>query len=1128
MSIDKNILETFENPVIWCESYLRDPRDKEKPLILRSYQKELIENSIKYQQMITQWGRRCLVKNSNILMFDGSIKKIEDITIGDSVCTFNNNQIKKGIIEKLFDNGIQDVYKVRLFDGREIECTDNHPFLISVGNKLFYKTIQDGLTVGNRCLVIKEYKKFGTYHNIDEAKLLGYLLTGGYINCESNQTPKFTSCNYDYILDVQQLIQKLFGYNGTIKKRKNANAYDIWLTNGNKGKKNRVKQWILENNLSGTKAKHKKILNYIKKYNSESLSYFINRIFSGDGCISLNIRKDRISFGKAIDINLTSCNLEFLKDFRSVLYKLGVNSKIKKELKKSPSSNKICLNYKLYFSDSYSIKNFLSFVGNVYGKEKNCIEALEELDKRYSTLIEKTDNNFYTSKISKIEYVGKKQTYDITVKRYHNFISDGIITHNSGKSVVMCADCLWWASVYPILRMIKNKEKNQKPFRILVFAPYESQVDELWNTFIQLIGDSPLLKDQIEKIRTSDTHLIQFKGTGNNKGSTIEGYTIGISSSNQGISLRGLCLAEDTRITMVNGITKNINNIQVGEKIIAFNEEINLFVEDEIELIADEQEKELFEILLQSGKKIKSSKDHKFLTDNGWKKLSEITLFDKIKTVDYIIKIGISSNKIDPLYDKIISIKSIGIKKCYDITTKKYHNFIANGIITHNSGDLIFIDEMDFIPTAIMEQILIPITTTHPDCRFRICSTPSGARELYYKYCTQAKERGWYHSHIPSWHVNNENWMSQQQALDLGLPITKSSEFQVKSVTSSDNYSREYGAEFGEEYGGVYKHHLIHKSLVKYGRNIDISDPLVFNPEFQQNVLHKYIIGVDWNSYINGGQIVVLEFCTTPTFVNYFDDDKNQEVTIDFTGRYRLFYRKSIKSKDATQRLTRQEIIRLLTYYKIDYLYVDYGAGDTNIEELTLYGRQHPELNLSQKLRVIDSGAVVEHYDHVIQKMVKKRNKSLMINFSVLSLEEGMFVLPKEEDTDTRLIGQMRNYIVKHVTARGEYAYEGEDHILDAFNLAVYGFQQNFGQLLTSRVTYQINLFPDPRAQMYPQRASTVNGPIPITKFKSNGTYNMPIRDPDKPIQVQSPRRGFLPGIGSRQNISQGFGRRKF
>jgi len=160
--------------------------------------------------------------------------------------------------------------------------------------------------------------------------------------------------------------------------------------------------------------------------------------------------------------------------------------------------------------------------------------------------------------------------------------------------------------------------------------------------------------------------------------------------------------------------------------------------------------------------------------------------------------------------------------------------------------------------------------------------------------------------------------------------------------------------------------------------------------------------------------------------------------------------------------------------------------------------------------------------------MDKKRNKSLMINFSVLSLEEGMFVLPKEEDTDTRLIGQMRNYIVKHVTARGEYAYEGEDHILDAFNLAVYGFQQNFGQLLTSRVTYQINLFPDPRAQMYPQRASTVNGPIPITKFKSNGTYNMPIRDPDKPIQVQSPRRGFLPGIGSRQNISQGFGRRKF
>lgn len=901
-------------------------------------------------------------------------------------------------------------------------------------------------------------------------------------------------------------------------------------------------------------------------------------------------------------------------------------------------------------------------------------------------------------------------------RKYKNMISRW--GRRSGKSVAFCTDCLWWAMAWPLVRMIEEKANKQKPFRILVFCPYESQIKELWNTFTQLIGDSPLLMDQLVKIRTSDIHLIEFKGSDENtKGSTIEGYTIGISSSNQGTSLRGLCLDGETRINMANGCTKKIKDILINDKIISFNEESKSFVNDEIGLISEVQEKELFKIKLQSGRELISSKDHRFLTDNSWKKLEDITLFDKLKTsfnfhtnpitnpendyiklsayligdgsisdykikkssivftntnekilndykislnnlgfyfheerkkefvnkqpidivvtgikrkqpkfykflkkyelvgkihntktipdvikktslvkkalfirhlfstdgwcslyiskqgynqteigysstsfclcqdihdilyqfgvyskiqtkyyyinnikyikyelkirsktdiqqffskigyiygkeinckiVDNITKLGVICNKVDPEYDKILSIESIGIKKCYDVTTKKYHNFIANGIVTHNSGDMIFIDEMDFIPADIIEQVILPITTTHINTKLRICSTPTGKREAFFRFCMDADKLGWYHSHIRSWDPDNTNWMSIEQAKVKGVPIEDSSEFQIKHATSSANFEREYGAEFGEEFGGVYKHHLINKSLVKYNRDINITDPDVFDPGFNQNIEHKYIMGVDWNSYVNGGQIVVVEYCSTPTFHSYYDDEKGIDVTIDFTGKYRLFYRRGIKSQESTQRLTRNEIIRILTYYKIDFVYVDYGAGDTNIEELSLFGKAHPEFNLSQKLVVIDSGAVVEHFDHVLGKQVKKRNKSLMVNFSVISLEEEMMLLPKEEDQQNRLIGQMRGYVIKHLTTRGEYAYEGEDHILDAFNLAIYGFQQKFGQLLNSKISYKINRFSDPRTILYPRRAEMANGPIPI-KFKNN-TFNGPIRDPEKP-----------------------------
>ena len=56
----------------------------------------------------------------------------------------------------------------------------------------------------------------------------------------------------------------------------------------------------------------------------------------------------------------------------------------------------------------------------------------------------------------------------------------------------------------------------------------------------------------------------------------------------------------------------------------------------------------------------------------------------------------------DILWDKIISIKKIGIEQTYDATVEKAHNFIANDIIVHNSLEqdadvvmLIYREDMD-------------------------------------------------------------------------------------------------------------------------------------------------------------------------------------------------------------------------------------------------------------------------------------------------------------------------------------------------------------------------------------------------------------------------------------------------
>lgn len=520
-----------------------------------------------------------------------------------------------------------------------------------------------------------------------------------------------------------------------------------------------------------------------------------------------------------------------------------------------------------------------------------------------------------------------------------------------GKTVVFCADLLWWGVAQPLARQFEEQGTKQIPVKILILTPMDSQIKMIFDTILQLCADSPFINGMITKIKRSDVNEIHF-----NNGSVIKGMTIGISSANKGTSARG------------------------------------------------------------------------------------------------------------------------------------------------QSADYIFLDEADFIPRDVMEESILPIASTNTECKMRVCSTPSGKRDLYYEWCTRSDELGWWHRHYPSWHVDNPSWISIKKCEEEGRPIHESTEYQFKSVTEENAYNREYGAEFGEELLGVYKNQLLNKSIVKYCAEYDAADTSIFDPGFEQVNGNKYIIGVDWNSYVNGGQVVVLELCIEDTHIKYFDHATNEDIDIDCTGKFRLFYRKGVKVKDGTQRATREEIIRLMTHYRIDHVYVDYGYGDTNIEELTHYGKEHPSLGIRRKLHVIDSGSNIEHYDVVLQKMVKKRAKSLMINTGVVSLEEGRLVLPKEEDNQQRLIHQMRNYTVKSVTVKGDYTYEGDDHILDAFNLAMWGFHHQYSTLLNTRYENKIKFMQNPVLNSAPVRKQSAESPI-LNKTKN-------IQDPEKVSKYNLPQYG--------------------
>jgi DNA polymerase III alpha subunit len=86
--------------------------------------------------------------------------------------------------------------------------------------------------------------------------------------------------------------------------------------------------------------------------------------------------------------------------------------------------------------------------------------------------------------------------------------------------------------------------------------------------------------------------------------------------------------------------------------------------------------KEVFEIKTKTNKSVKATANHPFLTQSGWKQISEL------KTG---LQIAVKKDTSDILWDEIISITPAGKEMTYDLTVEPDHNFVANDIIVHNS-----------------------------------------------------------------------------------------------------------------------------------------------------------------------------------------------------------------------------------------------------------------------------------------------------------------------------------------------------------------------------------------------------------------------------------------------------------
>lgn len=332
-------------------------------------------------------------------------------------------------------------------------------------------------------------------------------------------------------------------------------------------------------------------------------------------------------------------------------------------------------------------------------------------------------------------------------------------------------------------------------------------------------------------------------------------------------------------------------------------------------------------------------------------------------------------------------------------------------------------------------------------------------------------------------------WLSIDECRKKGLPLHESQEYLFRNTVPEAEYKHEYEAEFGEETQGVFKHRYIDSSLITYDPKIEQVDAkgMCWYCGDDQVDGNFYSMGVDWNGTKVGTQIVITEYCLTPTTIRYISENADGGVSsesIVVIKKYRMFYRESVSLEKMTQLESISRIIELTKRFRINHIYVDAGFGTTNIEELQLYGKKHPESEMHRKLVAIDFASKVTVFDPYSKEEVQKAMKPFSVNNAVTCLERNELILPDSEDEKVKLVGQMREYRIERISPLGTPRYtEDNDHILDAFNLSLLAFQMEYSELIRLTHTNEVAISKRP-SLLLPGLAQVEDRTATITESK--------------------------------------------
>lgn len=419
--------------------------------------------------------RECLVGNTLVAdVQTGERKSLEQLYKSKERLTLlamdKKGKLQKTKAEKVTKSGLKKVFQLTTRSGKKVTGSSNHPFYTLNGWQELKKLKAGDLIAVPHSLPLNPQKKGLSK---ERARLLGYLVSDG--SYKKHRCCGFTNKDQKIINDVKKIVRQEFDVQCREDNHNNASNLEfvkVFENNYGRPGGNPLINWLKELGIHGQATQEKRVPEAVFKSNNQVMAEFLKGLFTGDGTIV-----HRAS-GRW-EVKYSAKNRDLIDDVYHLLLRLGINCSIRQGRKGR------FLIHSLEIGDRDNILGFCQKIGFVGQKQKKAELCQKELSQRGTNpknnlypvslttkialkakeqgfswakldyrcqnkrlsrnwlkkvaeklndqeLIQLAEADFHWEKIKTIKPAGKEMTYDISVPKYHNFIANDIIVHNSG------------------------------------------------------------------------------------------------------------------------------------------------------------------------------------------------------------------------------------------------------------------------------------------------------------------------------------------------------------------------------------------------------------------------------------------------------------------------------------------------------------------------------------------------------------------------------------------------------------------------------------------------------------------------------------------------------------------------